>query len=385
MANGDRGIDQLPSGQWRVRVMGGTYIDAHGKTKRRRVSKVLPKGATKTDARNELAEIRLSLGKTTGEADRMTVGELVRRWIDSGEKRRSPASQYKYNGIAKNWIIGHPIAAMSISDVRTGHLNEHYDRILSNEPPGERAPGTVGIDTVQQVSGMLTGSFKLAVSYGWILANPGRATDELKRDKKPDVIAATPEQIRDAVSRAEDIQPGLSSYIHFMAVTGCRRSEALALRWDRIAGDVVELSESISVIPGTGLTVKGTKTGKARWVSVNASLLEALKGLKAAQVEVCAAAGITHRDDMLCWSKNMLGEEPWRPDTAGKWVTKTGITPVQLRHAVATELLAAGVPINAVAARLGHDKTSTTTDTYAEALAAEDRLGADIMSDRLGL
>ena len=46
---------------------------------------------------------------------------------------------------------------------------------------------------------------------------------------------------------------------------------------------------------------------------------------------------------------------------------------------VATQLLSAGVSLGAVSKRLGHTKTSTTADTYAEALPADDQIAADLL------
>jgi integrase len=56
--------------------------------------------------------------------------------------------------------------------------------------------------------------------------------------------------------------------------------------------------------------------------------------------------------------------------TAGK--VRDGITFHSLRHASATEQLAAGIGPVDVAARLGHASTRTTLDTYAHALPAGD-------------
>ena len=50
-----------------------------------------------------------------------------------------------------------------------------------------------------------------------------------------------------------------------------------------------------------------------------------------------------------------------------------------LRHAHATTLLAAGVPIKSVSSRLGHADASTTLNVYAHALESTDRQAADLV------
>lgn len=50
-----------------------------------------------------------------------------------------------------------------------------------------------------------------------------------------------------------------------------------------------------------------------------------------------------------------------------------------LGHLHATTLLAAGVPITTVAARLGHASAKMTLDIYGHALRAHDRMAADVI------
>jgi integrase len=50
---------------------------------------------------------------------------------------------------------------------------------------------------------------------------------------------------------------------------------------------------------------------------------------------------------------------------------------------MATEMLAAGVPIPIVSARLAHNRVSTTLDVYAHAVPGGDRTAADGLADLL--
>jgi hypothetical protein len=66
-------IDVLTSGAFRVRVSAGKYPDG----RRRVVSRTLPLGATMDDARRAELEMKLDSGRTTGEGELLSVGELV--------------------------------------------------------------------------------------------------------------------------------------------------------------------------------------------------------------------------------------------------------------------------------------------------------------------
>ena len=50
-----------------------------------------------------------------------------------------------------------------------------------------------------------------------------------------------------------------------------------------------------------------------------------------------------------------------------------------LRHASATYLLQAGVPLQVVSERLGHSRTSTTSDVYAHVLPGMGRQAAEVL------
>jgi len=81
---------------------------------------------------------------------------------------------------------------------------------------------------------------------------------------------------------------------------------------------------------------------------------------------------------------------PWRPDGVTHRFTrlraKAGLSVVRLhdlRHFVATRLLAAGVPVTTVAGRLGHARSATTLNVYGHFIAASDRDAARLMSGLL--
>ena len=58
----------------------------------------------------------------------------------------------------------------------------------------------------------------------------------------------------------------------------------------------------------------------------------------------------------------------------------SGVRLHDLRHAHATQLLAAGVPIRTVSGRLGHANASTTLNVYAHWVEESDDAAADTMS-----
>ena len=82
--------------------------------------------------------------------------------------------------------------------------------------------------------------------------------------------------------------------------------------------------------------------------------------------------------------------KPWNPN----WVTKRFAVALEaagvehfrfhdLRHFVATQMLAAGIGLPVLAARLGHARVSTTLNVYAASMPAWDRAAAETLSTLL--
>jgi integrase len=92
------------------------------------------------------------------------------------------------------------------------------------------------------------------------------------------------------------------------------------------------------------------------------------------------AAGVVLRRDSYVFSHDTDGVKPWRPDYVSKQFCKLrheagldGHRLHDLRHFMATEMIHAGVPIPIVAARLAHNRASTTMNVYAHAVPGGDR------------
>jgi integrase len=94
--------------------------------------------------------------------------------------------------------------------------------------------------------------------------------------------------------------------------------------------------------------------------------------------------------DAFVFSHDDGGATPWKPN----WITSVfirlrrdaGIPHCRLhdlRHFMATEMLAAGVAIPIVAARLSHARASTTLNVYAHAVPGGDQAAAETIASLL--
>ena len=166
----------------------------------------------------------------------------------------------------------------------------------------------------------------------------------------------------------------------FLALTGCRRGEALGLRWSDLDWDRKTASIRQTVIPLTkaggvgreGRVQARTKTGKAREIELDAVTVATLRSRKARKAEERLLMGTGYQDhDLIFCRPDGL---PYHPEAFSKTFDRRVRQPRfaelpvirlhDLRHTWATLALAAGVDVTIVARRLGHSSPATTWATY---------------------
>jgi integrase len=83
---------------------------------------------------------------------------------------------------------------------------------------------------------------------------------------------------------------------------------------------------------------------------------------------------------------------PIHPDSITGWTKEfretnklPHFTPHALRHTSATLLIMSGVPVRAVAARLGHANQNTTNAIYSHTIQTVDALASDVIGDIIKL
>lgn len=173
--------------------------------------------------------------------------------------------------------------------------------------------------------------------------------------------------------------------ICIMIMTGMRVGEATGLLWDCV--DLKEKTITVrrqrcprchypegEPVPGTAdVLVDHTKTRAVRTVTIPASVVEVLREARKDQL----AAG--NPSQYVCINEHGI---PISRDRIRRALPE-GVRIHDLRHAHATILLDAGVPLPEVSRRLGHASTAVTARVYAHALAHQDIIAADAISTAL--
>lgn len=267
--------------------------------------------------------------------------------------------------------------AIAVDRLRAQDLDRLYAALAAN----------YSAHAIRQVHAVISAALTQAVKWDWVPGNvarystPPTVTKSRAQAPESDVLGKLLEACKDNQQKR--------LWIRLVAVTGARRSEVLALRWSGV--DFVKGRLTFAGSLDTDRNEIPTKTGRGRTVTVDQETIEALRAWQLAQKERALAVGVKVVKNAWVLSDEMDCSLPWRPDRATerfrslcKTAGVTGVRLHDLRHHAATALLRAGVPINAVAARLGHSRVATTLDTYGHVMAGDDAVAADVLKRAIG-
>jgi len=349
------------------------------------------------------------------EPSRELLGTYLKRWlkvdVDGGDLRANTAAQYRYS--LEHYVIP-KLGGIPLGDLETNDLKARYK---------EMRESGLSRRTIQLTNAVLHAALGDAEDGGLLLYNPAatalKKSRRGRRRRKDDgnglstrrakKKAMLPDQLESFLKAAKgDTHEAL---FYFLARTGCRPSEALALRWadcnltlwEGEPDGGVEKGEGEAFICRSVSRVGGewyfehTKTEESeRVVPLEAGLVTMLKShrktvgerrLKAGPAwnhldlvfpgplgepldfaavrrrhfnPICAAAGLADVEVLPAPErKGTRGPEPKPRKKIKPW-----FTPYSLRHTAATHMARAGTPPKVAAAVLGHADIATTLSFY---------------------
>ncbi len=190
-----------------------------------------------------------------------------------------------------------------------------------------------------------------------------------------------------ALCEVDNIQWRVS--VKTILMTGMRRGELCGLNWDDIDFEnrKIHIQRSYSECHHVGMILKCPKTTTSkRVITVPELLLDELKEYKKwydRQRELWGDRWVESGSVFI-----QRHGERIHPANIKMWVNKTcqkAMIPHysvhSLRHTNITLQIMAGVPISTVSGRVGHSKTSTTTDIYAYYIQSSDVSAAKTIND----
>lgn len=198
------------------------------------------------------------------------------------------------------------------------------------------------------------------------------------RDRASDMKVWWPDELGRFFRYVENYRAG--AIIHLAAMTGMRRGELVALRWNVVdlARSTVDVRAAATVLRGVEtITVPKTKRSR-RTIDLDHRTVAVLKRYRAMQREELFELGMRSPIDDRVFTNEVV--DPVRPNSVGqafaRLVETSGLPPIRLydlRHTDASHHLAAGVKAKVVSEWLAHSSVSFTLDTYGHVVSCHVR------------
>lgn len=250
---------------WRARTK---FRDADGVT--RDVETWGPtKAATEQRLKDKLAERRAPAANRDGLSRDMRVVDAATRWLalNDAKGRLSANTRNQYREAVERHVKGSSVANLTLTEVNRVPVLERWLQEVADAR---------GLGSAKTARSVMSGILSTAVRHdSGMEGNRMRDTDppvigKTRQGARDTRRAFTAEELREvlaAVARDETAKAyDVADLIRFLAGTGARISEALALRWDHL-----DLEAGV-------VNIQGTKTaGSHRWVVMPPWLVETLR------------------------------------------------------------------------------------------------------------
>ena len=302
-----------------------------------------------------MAEVIRDLDTNTFvEPSRLTLSEYLDIWMrDYVSISVRPRTMHGYATLVRR--IKPALGSIRLSDLRPQHIQRYYADLLAEG---------LATQTVIHNHRLLSQALRQAVRWDMLTVNVMDRVTPPRLVKSNLRILTAPEihRLMDAASETDYHLP-----LHIALHTGMRRSEICGLWWRDVdmATWTLTVRQAMVPLPGGPTHLNEPKSrASRRTISFGADTAALLSAPRIVGINQVCALG----DGLLL--------RPYRLTHSFKTIAgRCGIHGVRLhdlRHTHASMLLASGVPIHVVSARLGHENIQTTVDTYGHLLPTSD-------------
>ena len=359
-ANGEGNIRKRKDGRWEGRYTAGY----DSKTGKRLIKNVL--GKTQAEVKEKLKK---ALEETNGldvskAADEYTVASWLRTWYELYAKPNvRTATANRYELIIETYTIPR-IGNIKLKKLTTRHLQKLYKELLESGRihVGKNQNRGLSTTTVHSVHLMLHCALERAVKERLIPRNPCEDCI-VPKPRKPEMKIFTPEHMKAYLEAAA--ARGMLPMFYLELVSGLRKGELVALRWDDV--DIQQRTISVNKQyvrnPDGSLELTRPKTeNSVRLVSIPQTA-----------VDLLIQEHAKHPDSPYLFPSPLTGEM-YHPDSVvnlhKKILKDAGLEHLRfhdLRHTFATTALQNGVDVKTVSSMLGHFDAGFTLRTYTHA------------------
>lgn len=318
-----------------------------------------------------------------------TFGAVLDEWIDTKADVWSPATLREHRRIGRCYLD--ELRVLPVYQLRTIHLDRFYRRLRD---AGGADGAKLDPATVRRIHVVVHAALEQARKWGLIARNPASDAEPGEADES-EAVPPTVAELGALLRAAELIAPEFAIFLVVAAVTGARRGALCALRWTDLDVDagIIRFPRVLSL--GDQGVVERTASRKKR--SARIAALDPITSIvlddhRITMEKRAAALGVELDLDAFVFTDDPQGRVPWRPDdgasrrfararrNAG---LREDLRLHDLRHFMATFLLANGTDVRTIATRGGWGQASTLLDRYAHVLEPVDRRAANLLGDAI--
>lgn len=299
-------------------------------------------------ARKMLGEVAMGQDPAAARTEARKEFTLDALWAEYSARyvaRKKPTTQDQYLR-RYNRSLKAKFGGRKLSDITHQAVEEHHAAIGKAHP-------TEANHVLILLSGMF--AFALSKKVGWTGANPCAGLDKFpERQRRRYMRGEEPAKIAEILDRRSKRNPASVAFIYLLILSGARKSEIAAARWEWLDGNVLNLPDS--------------KTGRKQ-VYLPPQALEVISRLPRTKPTI---VGITRPDGMWERIRTEAGCQDLRLH--------------DLRHSFASAAIGAGFTLAQIGELLGHRNTQTT-QRYAhlveDAAVAAATVTADVLWSKM--
>jgi integrase len=316
-------------------------------------------GWTVGAARKEASRLRRQvdeggdpLGDLEAQREAPTMADLIERFRKEHLPRKRPSTAGDYENILRNHVEPHFGKHAMVAAIEYEDIDSLHRKITKS---GAKY-------TANRAVAMLSKMFSLAMLWKMRDTNPAKGIERNPESKRKRYLSGEElQRLLQALTAFSDQQT--VNIIRVLLLTGCRRGEALSMRWADI-----DLQNGIWTKPGSETKQKTDHT-----VPLSAPVRQLLSEIQTAQLKtrpalpeyVFPSTATKHRVEL---------KNGWQ--VICKAANIQGLRVHDLRHSFASQLASGGASLPLIGALLGHSNPNTTA-RYAHLFQDPQRAAAE--------
>lgn len=288
------------------------------------------------------------------------------RWLSDSAKPRLAESTFTNYEYLLNLYVRPVLGTRRLAEIRLFDIQKLY-RIMTDAALSAR--------TIRYVHAILSSAFNQAITWHLIAVNPCTGAD-LPKKAHAEMKAFSREEAKRFLAAAKQDRLGL--LFKFALESGMRPEEYLGLKWSDLDFEKATATVQRTMVRrkiGGGWYFGKPKTAKSRrCIPMSSEIFAELKAHRNEQLKQLMLLGSEYERNDLVFAAEFgrpLDQKNIRNRNFAKVCEAAGLEgfrPYDLRHSMATLMLADGVHPKIVSERLGHASIVLTLDTYSHVL-----------------